>query len=101
MTVSPLVDVAWLKAHLHDGDVAIVDTRWYLMDPSQGAAEYAVSHISGAVHLAIDEDLSSYPRVAPRRGLASLASRQWRRAEWPRIAPGSPIQWPTTAPLDD
>jgi thiosulfate/3-mercaptopyruvate sulfurtransferase len=67
MTVSPLVDVAWLKAHLHDGDVAIVDTRWYLMDPSQGAAEYAVSHISGAVHLAIDEDLSSPAWDGPGR----------------------------------
>lgn len=67
MTVSPLVDVTWLKAHLHDTNVAIVDTRWYLMNPSQGAEEYAVSHIPGAVHLAIDEDLSSPAWDGPGR----------------------------------
>jgi 3-mercaptopyruvate sulfurtransferase SseA len=33
MTVSPLVDVAWLNANLHNPDIAIVDTRWYLMNP--------------------------------------------------------------------
>jgi thiosulfate/3-mercaptopyruvate sulfurtransferase len=54
---SPLVDVAWLGAHLHDPKVRIIDLRWYLAGKS-GAAEYAQGHIPGAVFLDLHHDLT-------------------------------------------
>ena len=68
MTAIPsLVDVAWLQNHLADPHIAVVDTRWYLMNPPQGDEEYAASHIRGAVYLSIDRDLSAAPFDGPGR----------------------------------
>lgn len=53
----PLTDVAWLADHLLDANLRIVDTRWYLTDPSQGRVEYARSHILGAIFLDLEVDL--------------------------------------------
>ena len=66
-TIPSLVDVAWLTEHLTDPQILIVDTRWYLMNPPQGAIEYAESHIRGAIHLSIDKDLSADPFDGPGR----------------------------------
>ena len=60
---SPLVDPAWLAAHLDDaGDrrVRIADVRWYLKGKS-GAAEYALGHIPGAVFVDLGRDLAARP----------------------------------------
>ncbi|HEY5579007.1 MAG TPA: sulfurtransferase [Acidimicrobiia bacterium] len=55
----PLVSVSWLLHHLLEPEVRVVDVRWYLADPDRGKAEYAVSHIPGALYLHLDEDLSA------------------------------------------
>ncbi len=65
--VNALVDSAWLQQHLHHNDVIVVDTRWYLTNPAQGAQEYQELHIAGAVYLSIDNDLSAAAWDGPGR----------------------------------
>jgi thiosulfate/3-mercaptopyruvate sulfurtransferase len=55
---SPLVDAAWLAAHLRDADLHVVDCRWYLGAAGRGADEHRKGHIPGAVHVDVDTDLS-------------------------------------------
>lgn len=62
----PLVDVAWLAAHLQDPDVRVVDCRWYLVG-KRGVDEYRRGHIPGAVHLSVDEDLAAPHGAGPGR----------------------------------
>jgi len=54
---APLVDVAWLGAHLHDPKLRVIDLRWYLAGKS-GAAAYAEGHIPGAVFVDLHHDLT-------------------------------------------
>lgn len=63
---SPLVDVAWLSAHLDDSRVRIADVRWYLRD-KRGADEYARGHLPGAVFVDLDRDLSVPKGTGPGR----------------------------------
>jgi thiosulfate/3-mercaptopyruvate sulfurtransferase len=63
---SPLVDVAWLAAHLHDPRVRVVDVRWYLAG-KRGADEYARGHVPGAVFVDLDRDLSAPKGSGPGR----------------------------------
>lgn len=80
MSHPALVDVAWLSAHRTDPRVAIVDLRWYLTNPAQGAQEYAESHIAGAVYVSLDEELSEaawdgpgrHPLPRPARFVAAM-----------------------------
>ena len=65
--IAPLVSVDWLAAHRDDPRVRIVDTRWYLLEPQRGAAEYGSSHIPGAVYLDVATDLSGPPGSGPGR----------------------------------
>jgi thiosulfate/3-mercaptopyruvate sulfurtransferase len=54
-----LVDGDWLESRLADPGVRVIDATWYL--PAQGRdarAEYAASHIPGAVHLDLSSDLA-------------------------------------------
>lgn len=53
----PLVDAAWLAAHLDDPAVRVIDLRWYLAGKT-GAAEYARGHIPGAVFVDLHHDLT-------------------------------------------
>lgn len=55
---SPLIDAARLWERLDDPLLRVVDTRWYLADPTEGRAEYRRHHIPGAIFLDIDDDLS-------------------------------------------
>jgi thiosulfate/3-mercaptopyruvate sulfurtransferase len=48
MTFGPLVDADWLRAHLHDPDLRVIDFRWYLLRRN-GREEYERGHIPGAV----------------------------------------------------
>lgn len=50
------VDSAWLAEHL--GEVAVVDTRWYL-DGRSGRDAYLGGHLPGAVHADVDTDLAA------------------------------------------
>jgi thiosulfate/3-mercaptopyruvate sulfurtransferase len=77
-----LVSVDWLATQLGAADVRIVDTRWYLTEPSKGHAEYLEAHIPGAIYMDIDHDLSAPKGHGPGRHplpraleFASTASR--------------------------
>lgn len=82
MSHAALVDVAWVNAHRHDPHVAIVDLRWYLTNPAQGAQEYAAAHIAGAVYVSLDEELSEaawdgpgrHPLPRPDRFIAAMSN---------------------------
>ncbi len=52
----PLVETAWLAAHLSDGNVRIVDARWRGDGTSREL--YQQGHLPGAVHLDWHRDLS-------------------------------------------
>lgn len=64
---SPLVVADWLKSHLHDADVRVVDTRFLLGQPDAGIAAYRTGHVPGAVFLDLERDLSS-PVRPDRKG---------------------------------
>jgi thiosulfate/3-mercaptopyruvate sulfurtransferase len=51
-----------LAPHLGDPSWAIVDCRFYLVEPSKGEAEYETEHVPGAVYADLDRDLSG-PRT--------------------------------------
>src|SRR5258708_22577092 len=51
-----LVETAWLAAHLADGDVRVVDARWRGDGTSREL--YQQGHLTGAVHLDWQRDLS-------------------------------------------
>jgi thiosulfate/3-mercaptopyruvate sulfurtransferase len=53
MSFGPLVSADWLRQHLNDPDVRVVDFRWYLLD-RQGRDEFSRGHIPGAVFLDLE-----------------------------------------------
>jgi len=64
-----LVSTDWLKAHLKDPDLRLLDASWYLPGEARDPkAEYAAAHIPGARFFDIDEisDLrSELPHMVP------------------------------------
>jgi thiosulfate/3-mercaptopyruvate sulfurtransferase len=50
----PLVDSGWLREHLNDPDVRLIDFRWYLLG-RKGPEEYARGHIPGAVFVDLED----------------------------------------------
>jgi len=52
-----LVSAAWLRDHLTDPDLRVVDVRWYL-DGRSGREAYRAGHIPGATWADLDTDLS-------------------------------------------
>jgi thiosulfate/3-mercaptopyruvate sulfurtransferase len=52
-TVTPLVSAGWLKSHLHDADLVILDVRSVI--DGGGAEAYTRGHIPGAVHSDYDK----------------------------------------------
>jgi len=52
----PLVETAWLEAHLLDDDLCLVDARW--RGDGTSRALYQRGHLPGAVHLDWHQDLS-------------------------------------------
>jgi 3-mercaptopyruvate sulfurtransferase SseA len=55
-SAQPLVETAWLAAHLSDADVRIVDARW--RDDGTSREIYQRGLIPGAIHLDWYHDLS-------------------------------------------
>jgi thiosulfate/3-mercaptopyruvate sulfurtransferase len=53
MRFGPLVEAGWLREHLHDSDVRVIDFRWYLLGRN-GRDEYLKGHIPGAVFVELD-----------------------------------------------
>jgi thiosulfate/3-mercaptopyruvate sulfurtransferase len=56
---SPILTANWLHTHLGHPNLAIVDCRFSLADPSLGYQQYQASHIPGAVYFDLNRDLSS------------------------------------------
>lgn len=53
MRFGPLVEAAWLRDHLHDADLRVIDFRWYLLRRN-GRDEYLRGHIPGAVFVDLE-----------------------------------------------
>ena len=53
MAFGPLVDAGWLRRHVDDKDVRIIDFRWYLQG-RVGRAEFLRGHIPRAVFLDLE-----------------------------------------------
>lgn len=66
--MNPLVTTQWLADHANDANVRIVDTRWYLLQPSKGETDYRNAHIPNAIYLSIDRDLSALPLPDAKTG---------------------------------
>ncbi len=65
MSFGPLVNPEWLRHHIEDPDVRVIDFRWYLLDRN-GRDEYARGHIPGAVF--VDLEAVTGPKDANARG---------------------------------
>ena len=55
MGFGPIVSPEWLREHLGEPGLAVVDLRWYL-DGRSGLAAYEGGHIPGAVFVELDEN---------------------------------------------
>lgn len=53
MAFGPLVDAGWLRRHLEDADVRVIDFRWYLQGRS-GLEEFLGGHIPHAAFLDLE-----------------------------------------------
>lgn len=62
-----LVDVDLLRTRLDDPDWVVADCRFNLMDPAEGARQFAEGHIPGAVFADLDRDLSGPVTAATGR----------------------------------
>ena len=56
--MEPFVSQAWLREHLGDADVRVVDCRYVLGRPGAGRQLYLDRHIAGATFLDLDGDLA-------------------------------------------
>jgi thiosulfate/3-mercaptopyruvate sulfurtransferase len=57
--VNPIVSADWLRLHLDDPQIVILDCRFSLMEPDSGTHQYETSHIPGAYYLHLNQDLAS------------------------------------------
>ena len=75
--MAPLVDTQWLGEQLHDEEIRVVDTRFYLAEPNRGLTEYRAGHIPGSRYLSLDDDLTgaSGPGRHPLPNPAEFATR--------------------------
>jgi thiosulfate/3-mercaptopyruvate sulfurtransferase len=74
-----LIDPAWLRAHLEDPDVVVVDCRW--REDGSGPGQYAAGHVPGAVHVDWSTDLvePDAPVAFTLAGPERFASQMERR----------------------
>jgi thiosulfate/3-mercaptopyruvate sulfurtransferase len=66
---APLVTSAWLREHLGDPDVRIVDCRYRLGEPGAGRVLWREGHIPRAAFLDLDRDLAARPGERGRHPL--------------------------------
>jgi thiosulfate/3-mercaptopyruvate sulfurtransferase len=68
-----LVETAWLRAHLGEPDLRVVDCRYILGRPGAGRPKWLEAHIPGAAFLDVDRDLAAEPGVRGRHPLPEAA----------------------------
>jgi thiosulfate/3-mercaptopyruvate sulfurtransferase len=56
--MNPIVSADWLRLHLDDPQIVIVDCRFSLMEPDSGIHQYETSHIPGSYYLHLNDDLA-------------------------------------------
>jgi thiosulfate/3-mercaptopyruvate sulfurtransferase len=64
-----LVETAWLRAHLEDPGLVVVDCRYVLGQPGAGRPRWLEGHIPGAAFLDVDRDLAGEPGERGRHPL--------------------------------
>ena len=57
--IHPIVSADWIRLHLNDPAVVIIDCRFSLMEPEAGRQQYEHHHIPGAFYLDLNQDLAS------------------------------------------
>lgn len=67
----PLVTADWLRHHLNDPDVHVIDLRWYL-DGRAGRHAYEDGHIPGAVFVDLEREITA-PRGPGRHPIPAPA----------------------------
>jgi thiosulfate/3-mercaptopyruvate sulfurtransferase len=67
------VNPPWLRAHLDEPGLRVIDCRYVLGKPGAGEAAYAEGHIPGAAFLDVDRDLAAEPGDRGRHPLPEAA----------------------------
>jgi thiosulfate/3-mercaptopyruvate sulfurtransferase len=67
------VETAWLRAHLGDPGLVVVDCRYVLGQPGAGRPLWLEGHIPGAAFLDVDRDLAGEPGERGRHPLPEAA----------------------------
>jgi thiosulfate/3-mercaptopyruvate sulfurtransferase len=74
VTFGPLIEPDWLRAHLGDAGLRVVDCRFKLGEPGAGERLWLEGHIPGAAFLDLDRDLASVPGEQGRHPLPEPAA---------------------------
>jgi thiosulfate/3-mercaptopyruvate sulfurtransferase len=69
----PLVEPSWLRAHLGEPGLVVVDCRYVLGRPGAGRPLWLDGHIPGAAFLDVDRDLAGEPGERGRHPLPEAA----------------------------
>ncbi|HSJ72502.1 MAG TPA: sulfurtransferase [Acidimicrobiia bacterium] len=78
--VHHLISPEDLARIIDDRALRLVDCRWYIADPDEGAAAYRRAHLPGAVHASLDDHLSGttgpgrHPLPSPDEFAETLSS---------------------------
>jgi thiosulfate/3-mercaptopyruvate sulfurtransferase len=72
--VGPLVTTDWLREHVHDSGVRVVDCRFRLGEPGAGEVLWREGHIPGAAFVDLDRELASPPGDGGRHPLPDAAA---------------------------
>ena len=86
MSFGPLISAGWLRDHVGDPDVRVIDFRWYLLDQN-GRDAYMGGHIPGAVF--VDLEAVTGPQDATNRGRHPLPTAEQFAAEMQRAGVSS------------
>jgi thiosulfate/3-mercaptopyruvate sulfurtransferase len=73
VSFGPLVDSAWLRGHLGEPGLVVVDCRYVLGEPGAGERAWREGHIPGAAFLDVDRDLAAEPGDRGRHPLPQPA----------------------------
>ncbi len=68
----PLVDASWLREHLGEPGLRVVDCRFTLGEPGAGRRAWLAGHVPGAAFLDLDGDLADPPGERGRHPLPDL-----------------------------